>query len=93
MGTFAFMPLGVVLGLLYHEHLWRQAVRAGRGEAGSVFYTFWTRYLMLAAVLLLAAKAGGGSLYFLLPGVLMGRPFYLLLFGRTRLCPDREGEP
>ncbi|MEC4685561.1 MAG: ATP synthase subunit I [Nitrospirota bacterium] len=93
METFAFMSLGIVSGLLYHEHLWQQVSRAGSGKRHSVFYNFWTRYLMLAAVMLFAAKAGGNSPLFLLLGVLIGRPLYLYIFRRRffrlRGVPER----
>ncbi|NOZ25267.1 MAG: hypothetical protein GXO94_04140 [Nitrospirae bacterium] len=80
MEIFAFMSLGILFGLLYHEHLWQQVIRISRGRNDSVFYTFWARYLALAAVLFFAAVAGGECLLFLLPGILVGRPLYLLIF-------------
>ncbi|VAX28952.1 hypothetical protein MNBD_NITROSPIRAE02-511, partial [hydrothermal vent metagenome] len=82
MGTFVFMSLGIVSGLLYHEHLWRQVTRAGSGKRYSVFYNFWTRYLVLAAVMLSVTTAAGNHPLFLFIGVLLGRPLYLYIFRR-----------
>ncbi len=83
------MCLGIVSGLLYHEHLWQQVSRVGSGKRYSLFYNFWTRYLILAAVMLFAATAGRDNPLFLVFGVLFGRPLYLFIF-RKRLFSLRE---
>ncbi len=73
--------LGVLSGLIYSEHIYRQA---SIFPSRSLLYSFWIRILILFILMAFVAIAGG--LYHLLSfsaGNLMGRAFHIAL--RLRL--------
>lgn len=87
--------LGVLSGTLYFGSLWctiRLAVQNGGGRANMAL-SFLLRYLLLALLLSVAARAGVLSLLWCLFGIYLSRQFMLWSIGFTKRELLEDGGP
>ncbi|RMG68493.1 MAG: hypothetical protein D6710_10065 [Nitrospirae bacterium] len=73
-----YLPLGLLLGLLYYQHIWLE-VCALKGGNPPILLRFWFRFSLLALCLALLFYFLPQAVPFMATGIVLSKPIYIYM--------------